>query len=96
MSSNSHSAVRHLYAHHNHWLRNFLHRRLGCAETSADLAQDTFVRLLAREDAGRLRRPRAYLGRIALGLAANHWRRKDIERAYREALSQHVTPDATD
>lgn len=88
MASDSQAALRHLYADHNHWLRNFLHKRLGCVETSADLAQDTFVRLLVREDAGQLRRPRAYLGRIALGLAANHWRRKDIERAYLEALAQ--------
>ncbi len=87
MSPVSSSAVASLYRDHLGWLRTLLCRRLGCSETAADLAQDTFVRLLHRDRAGvDLREPRAYLTRIAQGLLANHWRRQDIERAYLDAL----------
>jgi len=78
-----------LYRDHHHWLHNLLRSRSGCSETAADLAQDTFVRLLSRDqDPQGLTHPRAYLQRIARGLLANHWRRRDIERAYLEALRQ--------
>jgi RNA polymerase sigma-70 factor (ECF subfamily) len=77
-----------LYADHNDWLRGWLRRRLDCSETAAELAQDTFVRLLQRQQRGeRIRQPRAFLATIAHGLLVNHWRRLDIERAYREALA---------
>ncbi len=42
-----HDAVSHLYQDHHGWLQGWLRRRLGCAENAADLAQDTFARLLA-------------------------------------------------
>jgi len=63
-------------------------RQLQCSETAADLAQDTFLRLLVRDRQGEVvREPRAYLTRIAQGLVVNHWRRRDIERAYLDALA---------
>ncbi|MES2821106.1 MAG: sigma-70 family RNA polymerase sigma factor [Pseudomonadota bacterium] len=78
-----------LYSDHHGWLQRLLQRHAGCGETAADLAQDTFVRLLGRrQDLGQIDEPRAYLSRIAQGLLANHWRRRDIERAYLETLSQ--------
>ncbi|MFP1680583.1 sigma-70 family RNA polymerase sigma factor [Alloalcanivorax sp. C16-2] len=78
-----------LYRDHHRWLHNLLRSRSGCSETAADLAQDTFLRLLSRDqDPLGLTHPRAYLGRIARGLLANHWRRRDIEQAYLEALRQ--------
>jgi RNA polymerase sigma-70 factor (ECF subfamily) len=68
-----------------------MRRRLGCVDTAADLAHDTFVRLLLRQtDPEALRQPRAYLRSIAAGLVANHWRRRDIEDAYLSALSQQT------
>jgi len=83
-----------LYLEHNGWLRHLLYRRLGCSETASDLAHDTFLRLLRRdEDPQRIDRPRAYLKSIALGLLANHWRRREIEQAYLEALRRQ--PEAT-
>ncbi|BAZ93538.1 DNA-directed RNA polymerase [Thiohalobacter thiocyanaticus] len=77
------------YRQHHSWLQQLLRRRAGCSETAADLAQDTFLRLLSRdEDLSRIDSPRAYLTRIAQGLLANHWRRRDIEQAYLDALSR--------
>ncbi len=78
------------YREHNGWLQGLLHRQSGCPELASDLVQDTFVRLLRRrEDVNAIEQPRAYLGRIARGLLANHWRRQDIERAYLDALQHH-------
>jgi len=86
-----------LYINHGDWLRGFLQRRLGCQETAAELAQDTFVRLLARgEDASQIDQPRAYLSRIGQGLLANHWRRRDIEQAYHATFAEQPVEMAPD
>ncbi|WP_417662274.1 sigma-70 family RNA polymerase sigma factor [Pseudomonas sp.] len=80
--------VQRLYSDHNGWLNGWLRRRLGCAHNAADLAQDTFVRLLSSpENLASLRQPRAYLSTIAHGLVVNFWRRQSVERAYLEALA---------
>ena len=88
LESDWHGQIRTLYLDHHGWLRERLQRRLGCLGQAADLAQDTFVRLLAREtELERLREPRAFLATVAQGLLANHWRRQALERAYLEALA---------
>lgn len=80
--------VAELYASHHGWLRGWLRKKLGCAEQAADLTHDTFVRLLGRLPAPEeLREPRAYLTTMAHGLLANHLRRRDLERAYLQALA---------
>ncbi|WP_462380134.1 sigma-70 family RNA polymerase sigma factor [Pseudomonas sp. Marseille-QA0892] len=77
-----------LYVQHHGWLSHWLRRQLGCTDHAADLAQDTFLRLMTRGcDTSTLREPRAYLHTIAKGLLVNHWRRRDVERAYLEALA---------
>lgn len=80
-----------LYTDHHGWLKGWLRNKLGCSVDAADLAQDTFLRLLNRSDQGQcvagLRQPRAYLTRIAQGLVIDFWRRRDIEHAYLEALA---------
>ena len=35
-----------LYAEHHRWLLGWLRQRLGCLHDAADLAQDTFIRVL--------------------------------------------------
>jgi len=82
----------HLYRSQLGWLRGWLHSRLGCSEAAADLAQDTFLRLLrtgTHPPAGESRR---YLTRIAKGLMIDAFRRQKIEEAYLESLSHR--PDA--
>ena len=82
-----------LYVQHHGWLNQWRRRQLGCTDHAADLAQDTFLRLMARgSDITTLREPRAYLHTIAKGLLINYWRRRDVERAYLEALA--ATPEA--
>nr|WP_286206701.1 sigma-70 family RNA polymerase sigma factor [Thauera linaloolentis] len=85
-----------MYAEHHRWLRSWLRQKLGCSDHAADLAQDTFVRLLTQEQRGTpveaLRQPQAYLATVAHGLVVNHWRRLEIERAWLETLSSQPEP----
>lgn len=79
-----------LYRAHQPWLRNWLRGRLGCSEVAADLAQDTFVRLLSRRETQELqvlREPRAFLRVVAGGLLIDYFRRRSLEQAYAEALA---------
>lgn len=82
--SSPESAVQALYSSHHGWLSSWLRARLGNA---ADLAQDTFVRLLQRTERVELMAPRAFLRTIARGLVIDHWRREEIERAYLETIA---------
>ena len=61
-------AVQALYSSHHGWLHTWLRNRLGNAADAADLAQDTFVRLLQRTERVELKAPRAFLRTIAQGL----------------------------
>jgi RNA polymerase sigma factor (sigma-70 family) len=77
-----------VYSAHHGWLYNWLWRKLGSPDEAADMAQDTFIRVLASKSAAILIEPRAYLSTIANGLVVNHWRRLSLERAYLAALIQ--------
>ena len=77
--------VKSIYDAHHGWLECWLRKRLGNASDAADIAQDTFVRVLSREMA--MREPRAMLTTIAQGMVANLYRRRDIELAYAQALA---------
>ncbi|WP_447588013.1 sigma-70 family RNA polymerase sigma factor [Aquipseudomonas campi] len=88
-------AIEHLYAEHHGWLQGWLRVRLNNAADAADLAQDTFVRLLQRRNSTALSEPRAYLRTVARGLVIDLWRHRDIERAWLEtvaSLPEHVAP----
>lgn len=76
-----------MYSRHHGWLWRWLGKKLGDSQQAADLAQDTFVRLLAREEAFVVQEPRAFLTTVAQRVLANHWRRQQIERAYLDALA---------
>lgn len=84
-SISSPSAVQTLYCDHHGWLRNWLHNRLGCPEQAADIAHDTFVRLLSKPV--KMHEPRAFLTTVARGLMINFLRRRELENAYLEALA---------
>lgn len=82
-----------LYADHQGWLRGWLSRKLGNAFDGADLAHDTYVRIL---QSGRLPQPqqsRAFLAQVANGLVIDLFRRQQLETAYLAALAQ--LPDNT-
>jgi len=92
-SHHQHQAIDQLYSHHHGWLQSWLRRRLGNAADAADLAQDTFVRLLCSAPGEPLNftTPRAYLATIANRLSINLYRRRSLEQAYLAVLAQ--TPE---
>jgi len=76
-----------LYQDHHQWLEAWLRKRLGNVADAADLAQDTYVRIMT---AARLPGPgqsRAFLVQVARGLVIDLHRRRALESAYREALA---------
>ncbi|MEH6565028.1 MAG: sigma-70 family RNA polymerase sigma factor [Halopseudomonas sp.] len=77
-----------LYRDHHSWLVRWLLGRLGCSHRAADLAQDTFMRLLAKEELPGLREPRAFLTTVAKRVMSNQRRREQLEKAYLEALTE--------
>ncbi|AHV91716.1 RNA polymerase sigma factor, sigma-70 family protein [Bordetella holmesii 30539] len=88
MFSASQDDVHRLYAEHHGWLNGWLRKKLGNSFDAADLAQDTFLRVLRhRRELSAVREPRAYLVTIAGRLLLNHYRRRSLERAYEEALA---------
>ncbi|WP_191577848.1 sigma-70 family RNA polymerase sigma factor [Achromobacter insolitus] len=86
-------AVEQLYRHHHGWLQGWLHRKLGDRGDAADLAQDTFVRLMAARRPPVLREePRALITHIAKGLLVDHWRRRAVQQAYLDAIAHLPEP----
>ena len=78
-----------LYHDHHQWLRGWLRRRLGCHDKAADLAHDTFIRLLTGNGSAlELNEPRAFLTTLANRVLSNHWRREKLESAYLAAARQ--------
>ena len=80
--------VESLYHDHHSWLTGWLRRRLGCPDSAADLAQDTFIRVLSAREPAAIIEPRAFLTTLAKRVLFNHYRRQDLERAYLESLTQ--------
>lgn len=80
--------VQSLYQNHHPWLQSLLRKRLGNAEDAADLAQDTFLRVMRssvpQQD---ILEPRRYLATIARGLVADLFRRRTLEQAYLDYLT---------
>ncbi|MFJ7142690.1 MAG: sigma-70 family RNA polymerase sigma factor [Pseudomonas protegens] len=80
--------VHHLYDAHHRWLYELLRRRLNHAWDAADLAHEIFVRVLKRTPQldGEVQQ-RSYLATIARGLCIDHWRRRQLEQAWLQALA---------
>lgn len=83
--SQDNAAVGVLYSDHHGWLLGWLRKKLGCSHRAADMAQDTFIRVLtSRADIYALKEPRAYLTTIAGRLIIDDARRRKVEQAYLE------------
>ena len=83
-------AVERLYTEHRGWLQSWLRRKLGCADHAADLAQETFIRVLTARGASaveQVREPRPFLATVAKRLVMHHHRRQLLETSYLEALA---------
>jgi RNA polymerase sigma-70 factor (ECF subfamily) len=90
--------VAQLYTEHQPWLYKWLWGKLGCSFQAADLAQDTFVKVLSQQigqqnnqtqeqlKTEQLREPRAYLQVLAQRTLFDFWRRKELEQSYNQSL----------
>lgn len=86
--------VQTLYSDHHGWLYGWLRKRLGNAFDAADLAHDTYVRVLASGQAPQPDDSRRYLTQIAKGLAIDLYRRRQIEAAYLETIAVLASAEA--
>jgi RNA polymerase sigma-70 factor (ECF subfamily) len=77
-----------LYQDHHGWITGWLRRKLGDGAQAQDLAQDTFMQVLAARQLPPLEEPRAYLLTIARRALFSFWRRREIEQAYLDALAR--------
>lgn len=77
-----------LYRSHHEWLHGWLRKKLGCGHHAADVAHDTFLRIIASRDAllG-MREPRAFLTTTAKRLMIDQARHDAIEQAYLAELA---------
>lgn len=76
-----------LYTNHHGWLHGWLRKKLGNAFDAADLAHDTYLRIITSGNLFPQEESRRYLTRIANGLVIDLYRRRHIESAYLEAIS---------
>lgn len=84
--------VESLYSDHHRWLFGWLRGKLDSSFHAADLAHDTFLRVLSRREPVDIVEPRAYLATIARGLVVDFHRRRALERAYLETLAALPEP----
>lgn len=79
-----------MFGDHHDWLLQRLRARLGCCHDAADMASETFAQVVQLPDPQAIQEPRALLTTIAKRLVFATWRRRDLERAYLEALAQQI------
>jgi RNA polymerase sigma factor (sigma-70 family) len=80
------NTVTSLYENHHSWLQTWLRKKLGNAFDAADLAHDTYVRIMVSGATPQPAQSRQFLTQIANGLMIDLFRRRQIEAAYLEAI----------
>jgi RNA polymerase sigma-70 factor (ECF subfamily) len=71
-----------LYREHHGWLVQMLRRRLsGNTENAADLAHDTFERVMRSESRAAFAEPRGFLTTVAKRLLIDQSRRRAVDQA---------------
>lgn len=89
---NSNDQLQALYCDHHGWLQGWLRQRLGDRERAADIAQDTFLRLLVSGRLPGVQEGRQYLTQIARNLVVDQWRRQRVEQAYLQSIAHLPEP----
>ena len=87
-------SLQQLYLDHHGWLHGWLRRRLGDREPAADIAHDTFLRLLVSGRFPERHDGRSYLVQIARNLVIDQWRRQRAEQAYLDSIAHLPEPES--
>jgi RNA polymerase sigma factor (sigma-70 family) len=93
-----HAFVSQLFERDYTWLAARIRRRVGCGYNAEDIASETFIRVLSHPDPASIREPRAFLTTIARHVMHEVWRRRNLEQACIDALSEqsehfHPSPE---
>lgn len=83
-----------LYDAHHGWLYAWLRKKLTCPHQAADVAHDTFIRLLTLSRLPCIEEPKAYLATTAKRILIDQARKARIEQAYLESVMQCVDVQA--
>jgi len=78
--------IEHLFNEHRHELTRCIYRIVRCEQAAADLAQETFMRLVNMGQSASVSYPRALLFRTATNLAIDYLRKGKFERQGGETL----------
>lgn len=78
MSTSSPSDLEGFFRDYRSELAAKLRRIVGCADTAADLLQETYLRVMGNPREPEIAYPRAYLHRIATNLALDHLRKQKL------------------
>jgi RNA polymerase sigma factor (sigma-70 family) len=81
-------ALTDLYDENHSWLYTWLCRKLGNQFDAADVAQETFIKLMYKHTTYQLDQPRALLTTIAKNIMHNLWHKAQIRQAYHDVLLQ--------
>jgi RNA polymerase sigma-70 factor (ECF subfamily) len=81
-------AIDALYRDHHNWLFVWLRKKLNSQHQAADIAHDTFTRILSLSHLPCLQEPRAYLVTVAKHLLIDQTRKQHIEQAYLAELTR--------
>ncbi|MCS3469036.1 RNA polymerase sigma-70 factor (ECF subfamily) [Pseudomonas sp. JUb42] len=84
-----------LFNSHYNWLCNRLRHSLHEGISAEDVAADAFIQLLSRPEILPIHQPRALLTTISRRLIYELWRRRDLERAYLQALQHEEDAEVT-
>lgn len=75
-----------IYLNNYQWLVSRLCKKLSCPQKAADLAQDTFTRILTSRHHLYLNEAKSLLTTVSKGILVDYYRRQTIEDAYLEAM----------
>jgi RNA polymerase sigma-19 factor, ECF subfamily len=75
------------YIQHNKWLNGWLRKKMSCVFDASDIAQDAMIKVIYHQDLASIQEPRAYLTTTATRLIIDLVRKRNLEAAYIEALS---------
>jgi RNA polymerase sigma-19 factor, ECF subfamily len=86
--------IERLYVSHRAWLCGWLRRQTRSPERAADLAQDTFCKVMESSTEATLHSPRPYLATIARRLLIDDTRRRNVELVFLEAHAAVASGEA--